>query len=196
MCSTQLNAFNTRRQRRSTRFNTSRHGIQRPKTSSPALSGLISHLCHLICRVCANRCGAKRPKLCGDESRHHQQWRAGEAQTLRRRSGFSQPALNHSWISSVNNASDAGHGRKLPPCFSVKKAAPSPRRAFINFIAVTFSAGCKRIGKKRHLCEGGHHPNRNRTVTARKPILAATPPPREVRRPNPEDMKLNDPTNI
>ena len=31
---------------------------------------------------------------------------------------------------------------------------------------------------------------------ARKPILAATPPPREVRRPNPEDMKLNDPTNI
>jgi len=31
---------------------------------------------------------------------------------------------------------------------------------------------------------------------ARKPILAATPPLREVRRPNPEDMKLNDPTNI
>jgi hypothetical protein len=31
---------------------------------------------------------------------------------------------------------------------------------------------------------------------ARKPILAATPQPREVRRPNPEDMKLNDPTNI
>jgi hypothetical protein len=31
---------------------------------------------------------------------------------------------------------------------------------------------------------------------ARKPILAATPSPREVRRPNPEDMKLNDPTNI
>jgi hypothetical protein len=31
---------------------------------------------------------------------------------------------------------------------------------------------------------------------ARKPILAATPPQREVRRPNPEDMKLNDPTNI
>jgi hypothetical protein len=31
---------------------------------------------------------------------------------------------------------------------------------------------------------------------ARKPILAATPPPREVRRPNPKDMKLNDPTNI
>jgi hypothetical protein len=31
---------------------------------------------------------------------------------------------------------------------------------------------------------------------ARKTILAATPPPREVRRPNPEDMKLNDPTNI
>ena len=31
---------------------------------------------------------------------------------------------------------------------------------------------------------------------ARKPILAATPPPREVRRPNLEDMKLNDPTNI
>jgi hypothetical protein len=30
----------------------------------------------------------------------------------------------------------------------------------------------------------------------RKPILAATPPRREVRRPNPEDMKLNDPTNI
>jgi hypothetical protein len=26
--------------------------------------------------------------------------------------------------------------------------------------------------------------------------LAATPQPREVRRPNPEDMKLNDPTNI
>ena len=31
---------------------------------------------------------------------------------------------------------------------------------------------------------------------ARKPILAATPQQREVRRPNPEDMKLNDPTNI
>lgn len=31
---------------------------------------------------------------------------------------------------------------------------------------------------------------------ARKPILAATPQSREVRRPNPEDMKLNDPTNI
>jgi hypothetical protein len=31
---------------------------------------------------------------------------------------------------------------------------------------------------------------------ARKPILAATPQPRAVRRPNPEDMKLNDPTNI
>ena len=31
---------------------------------------------------------------------------------------------------------------------------------------------------------------------ARKPILAATPSSREVRRPNPEDMKLNDPTNI
>ena len=31
---------------------------------------------------------------------------------------------------------------------------------------------------------------------ARKTILAATPAPREVRRPNPEDMKLNDPTNI
>ena len=31
---------------------------------------------------------------------------------------------------------------------------------------------------------------------ARKPILAATPPPREVRRPNPDDIKLNDPTNI
>jgi len=30
----------------------------------------------------------------------------------------------------------------------------------------------------------------------RKPILAATPPPREVRRPNPDDIKLNDPTNI
>jgi hypothetical protein len=34
------------------------------------------------------------------------------------------------------------------------------------------------------------------SAPARKPILAATPPPREVRRPNPEDMKLNDPTNI
>jgi hypothetical protein len=31
---------------------------------------------------------------------------------------------------------------------------------------------------------------------ARKPILAATPLPREVRRPNPDDIKLNDPTNI
>jgi hypothetical protein len=31
---------------------------------------------------------------------------------------------------------------------------------------------------------------------ARKTILAATPPPREVRRPNPDDIKLNDPTNI
>jgi len=31
---------------------------------------------------------------------------------------------------------------------------------------------------------------------ARKPIVAATPQPREVRRPNPDDMKLNDPTNI
>jgi hypothetical protein len=31
---------------------------------------------------------------------------------------------------------------------------------------------------------------------ARKPILAATPPLREVRRPNPDDIKLNDPTNI
>ena len=31
---------------------------------------------------------------------------------------------------------------------------------------------------------------------ARKPILAAMPPPREVRRPNPDDIKLNDPTNI
>ena len=31
---------------------------------------------------------------------------------------------------------------------------------------------------------------------ARKPILAATPSSREVRRPNPEDMQLNDPTNI
>jgi hypothetical protein len=30
----------------------------------------------------------------------------------------------------------------------------------------------------------------------RKPILAATPPPREVRRPNPTDIQLNDPTNI
>jgi hypothetical protein len=31
---------------------------------------------------------------------------------------------------------------------------------------------------------------------ARKPILAATPTLREVRRPNPEDMNLNDPTNV
>jgi hypothetical protein len=31
---------------------------------------------------------------------------------------------------------------------------------------------------------------------ARKTILAATPPPREVRRPNPDEIKLNDPTNI
>jgi hypothetical protein len=31
---------------------------------------------------------------------------------------------------------------------------------------------------------------------ARKPILAATPQSREIRRPNPEDMNLNDPTNI
>jgi hypothetical protein len=70
------------------------NGIQRPKTSPSALSGLISHVCHLIRRVCANRFGAKRPKLCSDESRHHQRWQAGEAQTLRRRSGFSQPQLN------------------------------------------------------------------------------------------------------
>jgi hypothetical protein len=34
------------------------------------------------------------------------------------------------------------------------------------------------------------------SAPARKPILAATPSSREVRRPNPEDMKLNDPTNI
>jgi hypothetical protein len=68
------------------------NGIQRPKTASPTLSGLISHLCHLIRRVCANRFGAKNPKLCVDEFRHHQRRRAGEAQTLRRRSGFSQPA--------------------------------------------------------------------------------------------------------
>jgi hypothetical protein len=34
------------------------------------------------------------------------------------------------------------------------------------------------------------------SAPARKPILAATPTPREVRRPNPEDIKLNDPTNI
>jgi hypothetical protein len=34
------------------------------------------------------------------------------------------------------------------------------------------------------------------SAPARKPILAATPPPRAVRRPNPEDMKLNDPTKI
>jgi hypothetical protein len=33
-------------------------------------------------------------------------------------------------------------------------------------------------------------------ASVRKTILAATPQPREVRRPNPEDMKLNDPTNI
>jgi len=31
---------------------------------------------------------------------------------------------------------------------------------------------------------------------ARRPILAATPPLREVRRPNPDDIKLNDLTNI
>ena len=36
----------------------------------------------------------------------------------------------------------------------------------------------------------------NGMAPARKPILAATPQPREVRRPNPEDMTLNDPTNI
>jgi IS30 family transposase len=31
---------------------------------------------------------------------------------------------------------------------------------------------------------------------ARKPILAATPPSREIRRPNPDEIKLNDPTQI
>jgi hypothetical protein len=36
----------------------------------------------------------------------------------------------------------------------------------------------------------------NGIAPARKPILAATPPPREVRRPNLDDIKLNDPTNI
>ena len=39
-------------------------------------------------------------------------------------------------------------------------------------------------------------PTNMTTAPARKPILAATPPPREVRRPNPDDIKLNDPTNI
>ena len=39
-------------------------------------------------------------------------------------------------------------------------------------------------------------PNGIAPAPARKPILAATPPPREVRRPNPDDIKLNDPTNI
>jgi IS5 family transposase len=39
-------------------------------------------------------------------------------------------------------------------------------------------------------------PTNMATAPARKPILAATPPPREVRRPNPDDIQLNDPTNI
>jgi len=39
-------------------------------------------------------------------------------------------------------------------------------------------------------------PTNMATAPARKPILAATPPLREVRRPNPDDIKLNDPTNI
>jgi hypothetical protein len=39
-------------------------------------------------------------------------------------------------------------------------------------------------------------PTNTAPAPARKPILAATPPPREVRRPNPDDIKLNDPTNI
>jgi hypothetical protein len=33
-------------------------------------------------------------------------------------------------------------------------------------------------------------------VPARNPILAAIPPPRAIRRPNPDDIKLNDPTKI
>jgi hypothetical protein len=66
--------------------------------------------------------------------------------------GLFTAGLNHSWISSVNNASGAGRGRKLPPCFPMKKVAPSHRRACINFIGATFNAGRKRIGKKRHLC--------------------------------------------
>jgi hypothetical protein len=39
-------------------------------------------------------------------------------------------------------------------------------------------------------------PNGIAPAPSRKPILAATPQSREVRRPNPEDMKLNDPTSI
>jgi hypothetical protein len=39
-------------------------------------------------------------------------------------------------------------------------------------------------------------PNGLAPAPSRKPILAATPQSREVRRPNPEDMQLNDPTNI
>ena len=39
-------------------------------------------------------------------------------------------------------------------------------------------------------------PSDTTSAPARKTILAATPPPREVRRPNPDEIKLNDPTNI
>src|SRR5664279_4132199 len=35
-------------------------------------------------------------------------------------------------------------------------------------------------------------PTNTAPAPARKPILAATPPPREVRRPNPDEIKLND----
>ena len=34
------------------------------------------------------------------------------------------------------------------------------------------------------------------TAPAHKPFLAVTPLPRETRRPNPEELKLNDPTNV
>jgi hypothetical protein len=34
------------------------------------------------------------------------------------------------------------------------------------------------------------------TAPGHKPVLAVTPPPRETRRPNPEDLKLNDPTTV
>ena len=40
-------------------------------------------------------------------------------------------------------------------------------------------------------------PTQKPTLTAtRKPVLAAIPPPRSFRQPNPENLNLNDPTNI
>jgi hypothetical protein len=110
----------------------------------------------------------------------------------------------------------AFHSR-LEPFVEFIREQRQRRRTWQEIAAVLFSEkGCaitaqgvhqffRRYVQRRAQAHWEETPSVSKAITtqtviapapARKPILAATPQSREVRRPNPEDMKLNDPTNI